>query len=129
MSKVHKFAFTAALAVAFALTFNACGSDGDSGGGGVEGGVLKGSVWEQTSKSSTWDFTYTVKFTTSSDFTYNQKGWGMVGTKKENYNETIDYTYVYYPEIREGIADGIRVFSISEDFKKLTFNGKVYDRK
>jgi hypothetical protein len=34
MNKVRKFAFTAALAVAFALTFNACGSDDDGGVGG-----------------------------------------------------------------------------------------------
>jgi uncharacterized protein (TIGR02145 family) len=34
MNKVHKFAFTAALAVAFTFTLNACGSDDNSGGDG-----------------------------------------------------------------------------------------------
>jgi len=105
------------MTVVMSLGFVSCGDDnGDSGDSGKG---LKGTSWSRKATSSTFDFTYTIKFTTNDEVMYIQKGWGMVGKEKKDYNETKNGTYVYYPEIQEGwincsvFSGGKLVFSIS----------------
>jgi hypothetical protein len=122
------------IALAAAIGFSLAGCDnGTTEVDGVEDGNLAGSIWQRKASSSSFDFTYTYTFTSSSAGTYNQNGWGMVGYKKENYNETTNFTYIY-----DGVANRIGVittgssqlpFSISEDYQTLTVNGSKHTRK
>ncbi len=113
------------LAVAFAtmaFTFSCSSDDGDGGGGGG----LSGTSWEQKSKSSSFDFTYTITFKSATEMSYNQKGWGMVGNKKNNYDQTTNGTYEYFPKTKEGIIHcsvftaNTFVFAISDDSKTMS---------
>ena len=109
------------------LGFLSCGDDN-------VGSSLKGTSWSRRATSSTFDFTYTIKFTTKDEMTYTQKGWGMVGTKKENFDETKKGTYVYYPEIQEGwincsvFSGGKLVFSISGNKLSSMTGSTVYTK-
>jgi len=81
------------------------GGDGGGGNGGGGGGGLKGTSWSRSaslSRTYGYSFTYTIKFTSATNMQYNQKGWGMVNGKKNNYDDTTNGTYTYYPEIKEG---------------------------
>lgn len=109
------------------LGFISC-SDGSSSS-------LKGSSWYRTTTTNTYDFTYTINFTTENEITYTHKGWGMVGNKKQDIDDTKNGTYVYYPETQEGwincsaFSGGKLVFSISENKLSSKTSSLVYTKK
>ena len=111
---MKKYLTMVAVAILGVFLFTSCSDDDND----VKKG-LKGTSWSRQGTSSTFDFTYTIKFTTNDEATYTQKGWGMVGGKKQNINDTKNCTYVYYPEIQEGwinssvFSGGKLVFVIS----------------
>jgi hypothetical protein len=116
------------LALAFGILISGC-DNGSTGGGNN----LGGSSYARTSKSTTFDFTYTYSFTSADAGKYTYKGWGMVGSRKENYNTTTNFTYIYDGEVnRIGVitSGGSKLpFSISADYKTLTVSGTQYTRK
>ncbi|MDR0586095.1 MAG: hypothetical protein LBG26_02530 [Treponema sp.] len=135
MKKFCKFlgiiAIGAVIMAASAVVLAGCDNPAGGGEPGVEDGNLAGSVWVRSSKSSgQWDFTYTRTFTSDSAGTDNQKGWGMVGNKKQNYNTTTNFTYIYYPNIGQGvIGKNTTKFSVSSDYKTLTEGSTIYTRQ
>jgi len=113
-----------AASIVSALMFAGCSKDDDDDDDSSSGG-LSGTTWERKSTSKDWDFTYSITFKSATEMSYNQKGWGMVGNKKNNYDETTNGTYEYFPDIKEGIIYCTRftanmlVFAISDDFRTL----------
>jgi hypothetical protein len=88
-----------ALALVLGMTVVGCGEDPAGGSG------LSGTSWSRnTSQSGSYgySFTYTIRFTSGTEMSHTQKGWGMINGKKTNYNTTTNGTYTYYPEIKEG---------------------------
>ncbi|MDR2071539.1 MAG: hypothetical protein LBP81_09025 [Treponema sp.] len=126
-----KFGFVLlGLALAFGILISGC----DNGSTGVEDGDLSGSIWQRTIKSSTYDFTDTYTFTSTGAGNLNHKGWGMVGSKKNNYNDTTNFTYIYDGAVnRLGVittSGGSKSpFSISSDYQTLTVGSTKYTRK
>lgn len=122
------FKWMACVALVFTLfSISSCSKDDEKN--------LKGTSWSMRSSSAgKYDFTYTIRFTTEKEATYNQKGWGMVGSKKQTYDDTKTGTYVYYPEIQEGWIDcsafsgGKLVFAISGNELSSKTSSTVYTK-
>jgi hypothetical protein len=129
-----RFKVLGIIALAVAVGFSLAGCDnGTTKVDGVEDGNLAGSGWQRKASSSSYNFTYTYTFTSSNAGEYNQTGWGMVGSQKQNYNVTTNFTYIY-----EGAVNRIGVitqggsqlpFSVSQDYQTLTVSGAKYTRK
>jgi hypothetical protein len=121
------------LTLAFGIAMSGC--DNGAGDTGVEDGNLAGSSWERTAKSSDFDFTYTYTFTSADAGKYTQTGWGMVGSKKQTYNVTTNFTYIYDGAVNKlgviTLSSGSKqTFSISSNYKTLTVSGSSqYTRK
>jgi hypothetical protein len=119
------------LVVSASLALAGCDSAGSSG---VEDGDLEGSSWQRQYGSSSFEYTDTYTFTSDSSGNYNHKGWGMIGSKKNNYNTTTNFTYVYDGEVNMlGVmtmsSGSQRTFSVSSDYKTLTVSNTQYTRK
>jgi hypothetical protein len=153
MKKTKGFLSGTAFAVVaftfFALMMSGCGFFTEEG---VEDGVLKGSSWVNNEPYTTtrtddglryeWNVkSGTLKFTSDSKVSLQTKGDEMVyyiktGTRiSSSYDETFStgYKYVYAHAIREGYIESSSgnktLFSISSDYKTLTWGGKSYSRK
>ena len=126
---MKKLMYLLIMTVVMSLSFVSCDEDGNDDSKGLEG-----TSWSRQVTSSTFDFTYTIKFTSSNEATHTQKGWGMVGKEKKNYNDTKKGTYVYYPEIQEGwvnnsaFSGGKLVFAISGNKLSSMTGSSVYTK-
>ena len=106
----------------------------------IESGNLSGSRWVREYKYdgpvSRTEETYTVKFTSTTAGTRTRTGWyqtwqysqgGSGGwSQRQTVNETDNFTYIYAPELRQGVItmnNRDYIFSISENYKELSWNG------
>jgi len=123
-----------------ALSFGSCSKES-----GIKNGKLSGTSWsyyrdDSNAEAVRGQYTYTISFTSETAGKRTETGWMQSRNPatwqwkdKVNINETKNFTYVYTPELKEGLitysSSNQSVFFISDNFKELTFGGWVYTLK
>ena len=112
----------------------------------VKKGKLSGSSWvykdSYSSSVSSYDYTYTFKFTSDKSGVATRKGWIQVINAatwtlkpKEDVDQSQNFTYEYFPEFQHGFITfaskgiytvGTHEFFISDDFKEIRWGSTVY---
>jgi hypothetical protein len=109
----------------------------------IKAGTLSGSTWSRTdvhtSDVGNYDYTYKLTFISDKEARVVQTGWWQaidaatwkMGAK-QNVNTTTDYTYIYSPELQDGVAtkksssSSKVIFSIASTFSELTWGSSTY---